>query len=103
MFRDGFVQFLLHDASIFVYLIILTSVTGTGLILRRAHALWVKYSLDHSAVTTQIAGMVETGRFSDAIQVCNSRRDPMTSILKEALTRANHPEELAALLGGQGS
>lgn len=93
MFKDGFVQFLLHDASIFVHLIILTSVAGTGLILRRAHALWVKYSLDHAAVTTQIAGMVETGQFSNAIQVCNSQHDPMTSILKEALTRANLPEK----------
>ena len=92
MFREGFVHFVLHEASIFVYLIFATSILGVALIAKRVHALWVKHSVDYAKVTAQLTGMVEAGSWRQAIQFCASGKDPMTAILKEALTRANRPE-----------
>jgi len=91
--EHGFVHFMVHEASIFLYLIFITSFLGVGVIIARAYALWVKYSLDYDGVTNQIAGMVETGAFNQALQVCNGGHHPMTEIMKAALTRANRPEK----------
>ncbi len=92
MFPDGFLHFMIHDASIFVYMIFAASIFGVTLIGLRAHDLWVKYRLDFDGVTSQVAGMVETGAYNQALQLCNGGRHPMTEIMKAALTRANRPE-----------
>ncbi len=93
MFPKGFVDFIINDASIFVYLIFVASFYGVGLILARAYALWVTYRLDYDGVTNQIAGFVETGAFNQALQVCNGGHHPMTEVMKAALLRANRPEK----------
>lgn len=93
MFGDhGFIHFMIHEASIFLYLIFLTSFFGIGVIIVRAYALWSKYRLDFHGLTNQVSGMVETGAFNQALQVCNGTHHPMTEIMKAALTRANRPE-----------
>lgn len=93
MFPEGFIHFMMYDASIFVYLIFGASFLGVGLILTRVWALWGKYKLDFDGVTNQIAGMVETGAYNQALQICNGGHHPMTEIMKAALTRANRGEK----------
>ena len=93
MFPEGFLHFFLHEASIFVYLIFLTSIFGAALTIARAYALWGKYRLDYDGVTNQVAGMVETGAYNQALQICNGGQHPMTEIVKAALTRANRSEK----------
>lgn len=94
MFGDhGFVYFMIHEATIFVWLIFATSFLGVGITVSRIYALWVKYRLDFDGVTNQISGMVETGAYNQAIQICNGGHHPMTEIIKAALTRANRPEK----------
>ena len=92
MFPNGFVDFMIHDASIFVYLIFVASFFGIGLIIQRAIALWGTHRLDYDGVTNQIAGFVETGAYNQALQVCNGGNHPMTEIMKAALIRANRSE-----------
>ena len=93
MFPEGFVHFILHEASIFVYLIFVTSIFGAALTMARLYALWVKYRLDYDGVTNQVSGLVETGAFNQALQICNGGHHPMTEIMKAALMRANRSEK----------
>lgn len=93
MFPNGFIDFMINDASIFVYLIFVASFLGIGIMIQRAYALWMQYRLDYDGVTNQVAGFVETGAFNQALQVCNGGHHPMTEIMKAALIRANRPEK----------
>ena len=93
MFPHGFIHFFIYEASIFVYLIFVTSIFGAALIVARGYALWGKYRLDYEGVTNQISGMVETGAYNQALQICNGGHHPMTEIMKAALTRANRSEK----------
>src|SRR5438552_6149334 len=93
MFPNGFVTFMLHDASIFVYLIFVTSFFAIALVIGRVNALWIKYKIDYDGVTNQVAGMVEAGSYNQAIQICNGGHHPMTEIMKEAILRANRGEK----------
>ena len=88
------------------FLIINTFVLLVSLVIvvQRVHSLWFKFGMSSEDMLKQVFGFVESGSFARALQLCNAKDHPISSVFKAALTRANRTEreirrsiEIAAL------
>ena len=60
---------------------------------QRVHTLWFKLGLSAEDMLRQVLDFVESGSFARALQLCNAKDHPISTIFKAALTRANRSEK----------
>ena len=76
--------------------ILLLGIAGMVIIIERAYALFVTYSMNsRAAFMEKISDLVMKAKISDAISVCDQTGNkPVAKIVKSALARAHLPEGL---------
>ncbi|MCC6751582.1 MAG: MotA/TolQ/ExbB proton channel family protein [Deltaproteobacteria bacterium] len=82
-----------HEGGVFMYLILGISLFGIGLTINKSYLYWIKYRISEEELTKAIVKQVEANNYSRAIQYCNGRVHPLTTILKSGLIRANKAEK----------
>jgi len=83
---------LLKSGEPFLFLNIGVALVGLALAIQRFHTLWFKLGMSADELLGQVLGFVESGSFARAMQICNAKEHPLSSIFKAALTRANRSE-----------
>lgn len=77
----------------FMWLILGVSIFSVMVILYKGYFLFLRYSIAEDEVIQAVIRNVETDNISRAVQYCNVKSHPLTSILKAGLARANKPEK----------
>ncbi len=83
---------LLKSGEPFLFLNIIVSLVALSITFQRIHTLWIKLGMSADEMFQQVASFVESGSFARALQVCNAKEHPLSSMFKAALTRANRSE-----------
>lgn len=82
-----------QEGGIFMYVILLVSVVGVGLIIERFIFLFFKYNINASAFMAQIQKLVMANNIDRAIKLCNAAPSAaLPKVIKAGLTRANKGE-----------
>lgn len=82
-----------QEGGIFMYVILLVSVVGVGLIVERFIFLFFKYNINASAFMAQIQKLVMANNIDRAIKLCNAAPSAaLPRVIKAGLTRANKGE-----------
>ncbi len=81
------------NGGVFMYVILLVSVVGIGLIVERFIFLFFKYNINASAFMAQIQKLVMANNIDRAIKLCNAAPSAaLPKVIKAGLTRANKGE-----------
>ncbi len=73
-----------------MYIILVVSVMGLGIMVERFIFLFFKYNINATAFMAQIQKLVMANNIDRAIKLCNAESDAaLTKVLKAGLTRAN--------------
>jgi biopolymer transport protein ExbB len=83
---------LIKSGEPFLFANMLLAAIALGVIIQRVASLWFKYGISGESLLKQVMGFVESGSYARAIQLCNSRPHPITTVFKAALLRANRSE-----------
>ena len=82
-----------QEGGVFMYVILLVSVVGVGLIIERFIFLFFKYNINASAFMAQIQKLVMANNIDRAIKLCNAAPSAaLPKVIKAGLTRANKGE-----------
>jgi len=82
-----------QDGGVFMYIILLVSVVGVGMIIERFIFLFFKYNINASAFMAQIQKLVMANNIDRAIKLCNAAPSAaLPKVIKAGLTRANKGE-----------
>lgn len=85
--------FSLEKGGIWMYLIVVPSVVGLGIIIERFIYLFFKYNINAPAFMAQIQKLVMTNNIDRAIKLCNAAPSAaLARVVKAGLTRANKGE-----------
>jgi biopolymer transport protein ExbB len=82
-----------NEGGPFMYAILILALFALGIIINRSYAFYHKYRISEDEVAAQVMKSVEANNYARAIQVCNAKAHPMTTILKAGLMRANRSEK----------
>ncbi len=81
------------EGGIWMYVIIVPSVIGIGIIIERFIFLFFKYNINASAFMAQIQKLVMANNIDRAIKLCNAAPSAaLARVIKAGLTRANKGE-----------
>lgn len=85
--------FNLERGGVWMYIILLTSIVGIGIIIERFIFLFFKYNINASAFMTQIQKLVMANNIDRAIKLCNAAPSAaLARVVKAGLSRANKGE-----------
>jgi len=85
---------LLNTGGIWMYPILMISITSWGLIFERGYVLAFRYRLNADQFVNQIVGYLESKNFSRAIELCNVEAvHPLAAVLKAGLMKANESDK----------
>ncbi len=85
--------FNLERGGYFMYMILLTSIVGIGIIIERFIFLFFKYNINATAFMSQVQQLVMANNIDRAIKLCNAAPSAaLARVVKAGLTRANKGE-----------
>jgi biopolymer transport protein ExbB len=84
------------EGGIWMYIILLASILGIGIMIERFVQLFFKYNINANAFMAQIQKLVMANSIDKAIKLCNAAPSAaLARVIKAGLTRANKgPEEI---------
>ena len=92
-----------QEGGIFMYVILLVSVVGIGLMIERFIFLFFKYNINANQFMAQIQKLVMANNIDRAIKLCEASDYPILQLVKAGLTHANKgPDEIDAALSESG-
>lgn len=84
----------LNDGGTVMYVILSLSILGTALFLERAYDLYLGRRLASKAFMDKVLDLVETRRYSAALEACNVRTaHPLVRVVKAGILRSNRREK----------
>jgi biopolymer transport protein ExbB len=82
-----------NEGGPFMYTILALSIFALGVIINKAYLFFFKYRMSEDDVTQMVIKSVEANNYARALQICNSKTHPLTTVLKAGLMRANRSEK----------
>lgn len=82
-----------NEGGPFMYAILIVSIYSLAKIVQKAYFLWFRYRIPEDEIAKAIFKQVASDNYARAIQYCNGKKHPLTSIIKAALLRANKSEK----------
>ena len=82
-----------NEGGMFMYIILALSLFAIAMVIRKFYLLFWKYRLAEDEISKAILKQIESNNYARAIQYCNGKNHPLTTILKAGLMRANKSEK----------
>jgi biopolymer transport protein ExbB len=79
---------LFHDGGMMMYPLLLASLLALGIMIAKGYTLWAAHRKS-TKLLAQVAGMVETGQYREAIQLAETTPGPVAAILLSGLGRVD--------------